>query len=126
MHSSQLPEDTIDSYPLIQQFFPRMHPRLQQEVETPYTGDKDITTVIALAERLHSTHQSTGAYGKERHDKQSKKSTYKKPEHKPNKKFNNNDNPPKTGSKERKEPGLPVVLKDIWQGIAQARRTKEM
>ena len=33
---------------------------------------------------------------------------------------------PKRRNKERKEPVLRVVGEDIWQRIAQARRTKEM
>jgi len=92
MHRSRLPEDTISDYGFIQQFFASMHPRLRQDVETQYTGDKDINTFIAMAERLGSIHRSTGVYGKERHDKQTKKSTYKKPENKPKKKFNNDGN----------------------------------
>jgi len=51
MHRSQLPEDTISDYAFIQQFFASMHPRLRQDVETQYTGDEDINTVIAMAEK---------------------------------------------------------------------------
>jgi len=54
MHRSWLPEDTISDYAFIQQFFASMHPRLQQDVETQYTGDEDINTIIAMAERLDS------------------------------------------------------------------------
>ena len=103
MHRSWLPEDTISDYAFIQQFFASMHPRLQQDVETQYTGDEDINTIIAMAERLDSINQSTGAYGKERYDKQSKDTTHKKPEHKPNKKFNNDDNA--TKEKEQRKKG---------------------
>jgi len=92
MHRSRLPEDTISDYAFIQQFFASMHPSLRQDVETQYTGDKDINTVIAMAERLDSIHRSAGAYGKERYDKQPKESTHKKTKHKPKKKFNNNGN----------------------------------
>ena len=74
MHRSQLPEDTISDYAFIQQFFTSMHPRLRHDVEIQYTGDEDINTVIAMAERLDSIHRSTGAYGKERHDRQTKES----------------------------------------------------
>jgi len=66
MHRSQLPEDTISDYPFIKPFFTSMHPRLRPVVETQYTGDEDINTVIAMAERLDSIHRSTGLYGKER------------------------------------------------------------
>jgi len=62
MHRSQLPEDTIGDHRFIQQFFTSMHPRLRQDVETQYTGDEDINTVISMAERLDSIHRSTGAY----------------------------------------------------------------
>jgi len=92
MHRSQLPEDTISDYALIQQFFTSMHPRRRQDVETQYTGDENINTVIAMAERLDSIHRSTGAYGKEWYDKQPKGTTNKKTEHKPKKKFNNDGN----------------------------------
>jgi len=33
--------------------------------------------------------------------------------------------PPRRRNKERKDPALLVVVRDIWQRIAQARRTKE-
>jgi len=56
MHRSRLPEDTISDYAFIQQFFTSMHPSLRQDVETQYTGDEDINTVIAMAERLDSIH----------------------------------------------------------------------
>jgi len=72
MHGSRLPEDTISDYAFIQQFFASMHPRLQQDVETQYTGDEDINTVITMTERLVSIHRSIGAYGKEQYDKQPK------------------------------------------------------
>jgi len=72
-----------------------MHPRLWQDVETQYTGDEDINTVIAMAERLDSIHRSTGAYGKELYDKQPQESNHKKTEHKTKKKFNNHGNPAK-------------------------------
>ena len=64
MHRSRLPEDTISDYAFIQEFFPSMHPRLRQDVEVQYTGEEDINTVIATAERIDSIHRSTGAYGK--------------------------------------------------------------
>jgi len=92
MHRSRLPEDTISDFAFIQQFFASMHRRLRQDVETQYTGDEDINTVIAMAERLDSIHRSTGAYCKERYDKQPKESTNKKTDHKPKKKFNNDGN----------------------------------
>ena len=41
-----------------------MHPRLHQDVEVQYTGEDDINTVIAMAKRIDSIYQSTGAYGK--------------------------------------------------------------
>ena len=90
---SRLPQDTISDYSFIQRFFTSMPSRLRQDVETQYTGDEDSNTVIAMAARLHSIHRSTGAYGKERYDKQPKKSTQKKSEHKPKKKFNKDGNP---------------------------------
>jgi len=64
MHRSRLPGDTISDYAFIQQFFTSMHPRLRQDMETQYTGDEDINTVIAMAERLDSIHRSTGVYCK--------------------------------------------------------------
>ena len=64
MHRSWLPEDNISDYAFIQQFFTSMHPRLRQDVEVQYTGEEDINTVIATAERIDSIQQSTGAYGK--------------------------------------------------------------
>jgi len=79
-----------------------MHPRLRQDVETQYTGDEDINTVIAMAERLDSIHRSTGAYGKERYDKKPKESTNKKTEHKPKKKFNNDGNTAKKKEQRKK------------------------
>jgi len=103
MHRSRLPEDTISDYLFIQQFFTSMHPRLWQDVETRYTGDEDINTVITIAERLDSIHQSTGVYGKERYDKQPKESTNKKTEHKPKKKFNNDGNTAKKKEQRKKE-----------------------
>jgi len=56
MHRSRLPEDTLSDYAFIQQFFISMDPRLRQDVETQYTGDEDINTVIAMAERLDCIH----------------------------------------------------------------------
>jgi len=64
MHRSRLPDDTIRDYAFIQELFASMDPRLWQDVETQYTGNEDINTVIAMAERLDSIHQSSGAYGK--------------------------------------------------------------
>ena len=69
MHRSRLPEDTISDYGFIQQFFTSMHPRLRQDVEVQHTGEEDINTVIATAERINSIHRSTGAYGKTQYDK---------------------------------------------------------
>ena len=69
MHRSRLPEDTISDYAFIQQFFTSMHPRLRQDVEVQYTGEEDINTVIATAERIDSIHRRTGAYGKTQYDK---------------------------------------------------------
>jgi len=103
IHRSRLPEDTISDYAFIQQFFTSMHARLWQAVETQHTGDEDINTVIAIAERLDSIHRSTGAYGKEWYDKQPKEPTKKKTEHKPKKKFNNDGNSAK--KKEQRETG---------------------
>jgi len=100
MHRSWLPEDTISDYAFIQEFFTSMHPRLRQDVETQYTGDNNINTVIAMAERLDSIHRSTGGYGKELYDKQPKELTNKKTEYKPKKKFNNDGN-----STKKKEQG---------------------
>jgi len=102
MHRPLLSEDTISNHTLIQQFFASMHPRLLQDVETQYTGDHDINTVIAITERLDYIPQSTGAYGKEHYDKQPKQSTHKKPVHKPEKKFKNSDNSAKK-MKQRKK-----------------------
>jgi len=102
MHRSRLPEDTISDYALIEQFFTSMHTRLRQDVKTQYNGDEDITTVIAMAERLDSIHRSTGAYGKERYDKQPKEPTNKKTEHKPKKKFNNDGNSAKKKEQRKK------------------------
>jgi len=80
-----------------------MHPRLRQDVEAQYTGDADINTVIAMAERLDSIHRSTGAYGKEMYDKQPKESTNKKTEYTVKKKLNNDGNSAK--KKEQREKG---------------------
>jgi len=80
-----------------------MHPRPRQDVETQYTGDEDINTVIAMAERLESIHRSTGAYGKDRYHKQPKEPTNKKTEHKPQKEFNNDGN--STKKKEQRKKG---------------------
>jgi len=102
MHRSWLPEDTISDSAFIQKLFASIHPRLRQEVETQYTGDKDIKTVIAMAERLDSIHRSTGAYGKEHYDTQPKESIHKKPEHKPKKKFNNDGNSAKEKEQRKK------------------------
>jgi len=103
MHRSRLPEDTLSDYGYIEQFFPTLHPRLQQDVQTQYTGDEDIKTIRAMAERLDSIHQSTGAYGKERYDKPPMKSTHKKTEHKPMKKLNNKGNSTKKKEQRKKE-----------------------
>jgi len=92
MHRSQLPKDPIRDYTFIQQFFASMPPRLWQDVDTQYTGDANINTVIAMAERLDLIHRSTGVYGKERYDKQAKESTHNKPEHEPKNKFNKDGN----------------------------------
>jgi len=102
MHRSRLPEDTISDYAFIQQFFTSMHPRLRQDVETQYTGDEDINPVIAMAERLDCIQRSTGAYSKERYDKQSQESTTKKTEHKHKKKFNNDGNSAKKKEQRKK------------------------
>jgi len=48
MQRSRLPEDTISEQAFIQQFFARMHPGLRQDLDTQYTGDEDINTVIAI------------------------------------------------------------------------------
>ena len=87
MHRSRLPEDTISDYALIQQLFTCMHPRLHQDVEDQYTGEADINTVIATAERIDSIHRSTGAYGKTQYDKPLNNNA-KNQESKPKKKFN--------------------------------------
>ena len=87
MHRSRLPEDTISDYAFIQQFFTSMHPRLRQDVEVQYTGEEDINTVIATAERIDSIHRSTGAYGKTQYDKPPS-NTVRKQEPKPKKQFN--------------------------------------
>jgi len=55
-----------------------------------------------MAERLDSVHRSTGAYGKERYDKQPKESTNKKIDHKPKKKFNNDGNSAKKKEQRKK------------------------
>src|ERR1700712_3266075 len=82
-----------------------MHHRLRQDVEAQYTGDEDINTVIAMAERLDSIHRSTGTYGRDKFEKQGSHPSYKKQEQdkKPKKKFKN----PNTSNnkKERKEKG---------------------
>ena len=87
MHRSRLPEDTISDYAFIQQFFTSMHPRLRQDVEVQYTGEEDINTVIATAERIDSIHRTTGAYGKTQYDKRPN-NTARKEEPKPKKQFN--------------------------------------
>ena len=69
-HGSQRPEETISDCPFIQQFFTSMHPRLYQDVEVQYTGEEEINTVIARAERINSICQSTGVYRKEQYAKQ--------------------------------------------------------
>jgi len=102
MHRSGLPEDIISDYAFIQQFFVSMHPRLRQDVETQYTRDEDINTVIAMAERQDSIHRSTGGYGKERYEEQSKESAHKKTDHKPKKKFNNDGNSAKKKEQRKK------------------------
>jgi len=102
MHKSRLPEDTITDYAFIQQFFASMHPRPRQDVETHYTGDEDINTVIAMGERLDSIHRSREAYGKERYNKQLKEPTHKKTEHKPKKMFNNDGNSAKKKEQRKK------------------------
>jgi len=101
-HGSGLPEDSISDYAFIQQFFTSMHPRLRQDVETQYTGDEDINSIIAMAERQESIHRSTGAYGNERYDKKPQESTKKKTEHKPKKKFNNDGNTAKKKEQRKK------------------------
>jgi len=83
-----------------------MHPRLRQDVETHYTGDEDINTVIPRAKRLDSIHRSTKAYGKERYDKEPKESTYKKAEHKPKKRFNHGGNSAKKKEQRKKGAGF--------------------
>ena len=87
MHRSRLPEDTISDYAFIQQFFTCMDSRLRQDVEVQYTGEEDINTVIATAERIDSIHRSTGAYGKMQYDKLPN-NTARKQEPKPKKQFN--------------------------------------
>jgi len=99
IHRSRLPEDATSGYAFIQPFFASIHPRLGQDVQTQYTVDKDINTVIVMAERLDSIHRSTGADGKELYDEQPKESDHKKTEDKPKKKFKNNVN-----SAKKKEP----------------------
>ena len=64
-----------------------MHPRLRQDVEVQYTGEEDINTVIATAERIDSIHRSTGAYGKTQYDKPLNNTT-RKQEPKSKKQFN--------------------------------------
>ena len=86
MHKSRLPDDTISNYAFIQQFFTSMHPRLRQDVEVQYTGEEDINTVIARAERIDSIHRSTGRYRKMQYDKPPNNTT-KKQEPKPKKTF---------------------------------------
>ena len=87
MHRSRLPEDSISNYAFIQQFFTSMHPMLGQDAEVQYTGDEDINTVIATAERIDSIHRSTGAYRKTQHDKPPN-NTAREKEPKPKKQFN--------------------------------------
>ena len=87
IHRSRLPEDTISDYAFIQQFFTSMHPRLRPDLEVQYTGEEDINTVIATAERIDSIHRSTGAYGKTQYDKPLN-NTAPKQEPKPKKQFN--------------------------------------
>ena len=87
MHRSRLPEDTISDYAFIQQFFTSMHPRLRQDVEVQYTGEEDINTVKATAERIDSIHQSTGVDEKKQYDKPPN-NTARKQEPKPKNKFN--------------------------------------
>ena len=60
LHRSRLPEDTMSNYAFKQQFLVRMHPRLRRDVETQYTGDEDINTIIAFPDRLDSMHRSRG------------------------------------------------------------------
>src|SRR6195952_3899516 len=82
-----------------------MHHRLRQDVEAQYTGDEDINTVIAMAERLDSIHRSTGTYGRDKFEKQGNNPSYKKqePGKKPKKKFNNSNT--SNNKKEQKEKG---------------------
>ena len=60
IHRSWLLEDTISNKALIPQLFASMHPRLRQDMATQYTGDENIITVIAMAERPDSIHRSAG------------------------------------------------------------------
>jgi len=55
-----------------------------------------------MAERLDSIHRSTGAYGKERYEKQPKESTNKKTDYKPKKKFKNDGNSAKKKEQRKK------------------------
>ena len=87
MHRSWLPEDTISDYAFIQQLFTSIHPRLRQDVKVQYTGEEDINTVIATAERIDSIHRSTGVYGKTQYDKPPN-NTVRKHEPMPKKQFN--------------------------------------
>src|SRR6195952_835592 len=82
-----------------------MHHRVWQDVETQYTGDEDINTVIAMAERRDSVHRSTGTYGRDKFEKQGNNPSHKKQEQdkKPKKKFNNSNT--SNNKKERKEKG---------------------
>src|ERR1700712_4080286 len=111
MHRSRLPEDTISDYAFIQQFFESMHHRLRQDVEAQYTGDEDINTVIAIAERLDSIHRSTSTYGWDKFEKQSNNTGYKKQEQdkKPKKKFITPIHPTTRSNERRKVPVSPVV-----------------
>jgi len=83
-------------------------------VETHYTGDQNINTVIAMAERLESIHRSTGIYGKERDDKQPKEPTTRRQNSNQRRSSIMMATPPTRRNKESKEPVSPVVVKEIW------------
>ena len=61
-------------------------------METKYTEDEAINSVIVVAEKLASIIWSTGAYNIELYDKQTKQYNHKKPAHKSRKRVNKDGN----------------------------------
>jgi len=104
MHRSRLPEDIMSDYAFIQPFFASIRPRLWQDVETQYTGDEDINTVIAMSvtERLDFIQQSTGVYARNAMINNLRNPATGDQNTKPKKKFNNDGNSAKKKEQRRK------------------------